>query len=116
MNQPTFKVMKATVALLQASSFLVVGTLKADALTKDQAQLVYSVIMARDMTAAMLKNNPTRRNMMILCGAWRRFATQMQALVPEGQVSAGEALKAALHEAEWMAAFDQPAPVTEVQT
>lgn len=116
MKHPPFKVMKTTVAALQATIFLIVGTLKADALTKEQAQLVYGVIMARDMTAAMLKNNPTARNMLILCGAWYRFAGQMQALIPADQTKLAESFRQVLDEAQWVKEFDKPAPVTEVQS
>lgn len=111
----SFKQMRGTLALLRASTLVVVSTLKAEALGQNEVALVRTVVVGNDVTTKWLKNNPTRKQMMILCGAWRRFATQMQSLVPEDQVSAGDALKAALAEAEWMAAFDQPAQVTEVQ-
>lgn len=118
MNQKpiSFKQMRGTLALLRTSTLVAVSTLKAEALNKEQVSQVTTIVVGNDITTKWLKNNPTRKQMMVLCGAWRRFATQMQALVPEDQASVGEALKAALHEAEWMAAFDPPAQVTEVKS
>lgn len=121
MNQPNvkympFKQMKATLALLQTAVLMVVVTLNIETLTPEQKLTAATIMVGRDKTATRLKSNPTRKQMLALCGAWYRWANQVQPLIPEDQPVVRESFTAALKEAEWVAALDQDKPMAEVKS
>jgi hypothetical protein len=94
-----FKQMKATIAHLQATILPVLATLKADTLSREQTLLVTTILIAKDKTAQTLKNNPTRLQLLKLCGAWHRFAVQLQPLVP---VEMAQTFQNALDSVAWI--------------
>ena len=109
-----FPQMKLTVNLLRAASLAIIGTLKAENLDKDQTKLVTMIVVANDMTTKQLKHNPTRKQMLTLCGTWDRLADQAQGLLLEDQAELRDKLKAALAEAAWVKELNPNMKLSEV--
>lgn len=106
-----FKQMRETIALLQGVVLPIVALLKADALNKEQLHLVAAIIITRDKTTQQLKNNPTRRQLLELCAAWRRWAERSPTLIPDGQPALNGALQKVLVATEWIKTVDTPKEV-----
>lgn len=109
-----FKVMKTTLNLLRAATLMVVATLKAENLNSDQLALVRAIVVANDVTTKRLKTNPTRRQLLTLCGAWRRFADQSQGLIADEQAELRAKMAAAVEQAAWVKELE-PIQLSEVK-
>lgn len=113
-NRIPFKQMRGTIAALEVAVLPVIATLKADALDREQVKFVSTILIVRDMTIRQTKNNPTRRQMLILCTAWYKLAEGIGALIPADQPQLAEGVNNILRDVLWVKDLNLPMNFTNM--